>query len=421
MHINAIRRRFQQIEAVLKMSSKLKCFFSAVVFISIPVLYVSVNFQTWQTITSIINRSNSTNGDGLKSLYNWPEFFKNPFSEIGSHILCTFSSDTERIRNGIKRWSGWVNSVVNNTCYKPTEVVRRVNESQTVTDSVEVKVDGARKRNLYIHCPRTMGRLGNQMFQVAATVGIAHAMNYKPVISPSHPLVKYFRINVSTVQPEDTVTINEDLWRNSNMRSAGNCIKDYNLTLDGYFQAWTYFANIPETIRKVFTIRSVYLNQAKAFVGRKQEDSTTLVGIHVRRGDFLRKGEQDAGFTVANKYYISEAIKFYRNSCGLVRFIVCSDDLEWSRSNIREYNVSFSPFQEPVIDMAIMSLCDHVIITSGTFSWWSGWLSGGQVVYLRDYPRPGSKLANDLIPDIYYPPAWVGLSNNKTSTFPQVL
>ena len=403
------------------MSSKVTCIFSAVVFISIPVLYVMVNFETWQTITSIIKSSNSTDDDGYIALHHGFKIYKNPFSEMGSLISFTFGLDTARIRNETKRWSGWIYSVVNHTCNKPIEEMRRVNVRQTVKESMKVREGGTPNRNLYIQCPETKGRLGNQMFQIAATLGIAHAINYKPVISPSHPLVKYFEINVSTIHPDKPITITEEPWRHGTMRPAGNCIMDYNLTLDGYFQAWTYFTNIPETIRKAFTIRSEYLNQAKTFVGRKQEESLTLVGIHVRRGDVLSKGEQDAGFTVADKHYISEAMKFYRNRCDLVRFIVCSDDVEWSRSNIEGSDVVFSPFQEAIIDMAIMSLCDHTIITSGTFSWWSGWLSGGQVVYLRDYPRPGSELAKEFIQDIYYPPAWVGLSNNKTSTFPQLL
>ena len=400
------------------MSSEVKCIFSAVVLLTIPVLYVLVNFQTSLTITSIINSSNSTDDD---TLHNWFGIYKNPFTKISSFISCTFGLDTARIRNETKRWSGWINSVVNHTCNKPIEGMRRVNVSQTVNESMQARVGGTRNSNLYIQCPEVKGRLGNQMFQIASTLGIAHALNYKPVISPSHPLVKYFEINVSTVHPDKPITITEEPWRHGTMRPAGNCIMDYNLTLDGYFQAWTYFTNIPETIRKAFTIRSEYLNQAKTFVGRKQEESILLVGVHVRRGDVLRKGEQDAGFTVADKHYISEAMQFYRNSCALVRFIVCSDDVEWSRLNIEGSDVVFSPFQEAIIDMAIMSLCDHTIITSGTFSWWSGWLSGGQVVYLRDYPRPGSELAKEFIPDIYYPPAWAGLSNNKTSTFPQLL
>ena len=31
--------------------------------------------------------------------------------------------------------------------------------------------------------------------------------------------------------------------------------------------------------------------------------------------------------------------------------------------------------------MAVLTLCDHSILSIGTFGWWSAWLTGGKVVY----------------------------------------
>ena len=70
-----------------------------------------------------------------------------------------------------------------------------------------------------------------------------------------------------------------------------------------------------------------------------------------------------------------------------------SDDKTWYKDNIKGKNdLLFSGFREPILDMAIMSLSDHSIITGGTLSWCGGWFSNGTVVYLKDYPRPGSPL-----------------------------
>ena len=407
------------------MKSKVKLVFLAVAFTCVSILYLSRDSETWNSITRIMNYLNSYFDDSYTSLHNGPGNYKRIFSKTASHNSCIFDAQTGRTRSGTTSKLGSrcknVTNAANHSCNETTGELRRVNISRTVAQDIKAGLNGAQRRNLYIQCPDVRGRLGNQMFEVAATLGIAHAMNYKPVISPSHPLVKYFKIIVSTVQPENSVTIHEKLWRLGTWRTR-NCFDGYNLTLDGHFQAWTYFTDIPEIIREAFTIRPEYLNKAKTFVGTVQEDSITLVGIHVRRGDLLRKAEHDGGSTVADKYYISEAMQFYRNSCALVRFIVCSDDMWWSRSNIEGPDVVFSPFKEPILDMAIMSLCDHTIITSGTFGWWGGWLSGGQVVYLKDFPRPGSLLATQFVfPEVYYPPAWFGLSNNKTSIFPQLL
>ena len=46
----------------------------------------------------------------------------------------------------------------------------------------------------------------------------------------------------------------------------------------------------------------------------------------------------------------------------------------------------YSDCRLTITDMAIMSLCDHIIITAFTFGWWGAWLSKGNVVYLHDYP-----------------------------------
>ena len=46
----------------------------------------------------------------------------------------------------------------------------------------------------YLVCPKPEGRLGNMMFEFAASVGIANTLRYKHIIKPSHTLMKYFDI-----------------------------------------------------------------------------------------------------------------------------------------------------------------------------------------------------------------------------------
>jgi galactoside 2-L-fucosyltransferase 1/2 len=57
--------------------------------------------------------------------------------------------------------------------------------------------------------------------------------------------------------------------------------------------------------------------------------------------------------------------------------------------------------------MALMTLCDHVIVTAGTFGWWGAWLSGGITVYYKGYP--GHNLSNRFNLFDYYPSHWIGL------------
>jgi galactoside 2-L-fucosyltransferase 1/2 len=37
-------------------------------------------------------------------------------------------------------------------------------------------------------------------------------------------------------------------------------------------------------------------------------------------------------------------------------------------------------------DLAVMSLCNHTIISHGTFSFWAGFLAGGSVISPNHFP-----------------------------------
>ena len=253
----------------------------------------------------------------------------------------------------------------------------------------------------------------------AATLGIADTLKYRPIISPSHPLVKLFDIKyVSKITLANSRAISEAQWKNLTF----SLIKEtkfasHNWTLNGYFQSWKYFVNVTDLVRSAFRIKSAYLDKAEVFIRtiKQHSEERTIIGIHVRRGDFLRAGCQKKGCTVADSFYIKKAIQHYRAVFRYAYFVVLSDDMRWSKANIKGPDVTFSIFREPILDMALMSLCDHMIITSGSFSWWGGWLSGGTVVYLEDYPRPGSDLATRVINENYYPPQWIGMSNGEYS------
>ncbi|XP_060556200.1 uncharacterized protein LOC132716883 [Ruditapes philippinarum] len=75
--------------------------------------------------------------------------------------------------------------------------------------------------------------------------------------------------------------------------------------------------------------------------------------------------------------------------------------------NSTRTNVPVSPFVNAGDDMALKTLCDHVIVTAGTFGWWGAWLSGGITVYYKGYP--GHNLSNRFNLFDYYPSHWIGL------------
>ena len=227
----------------------------------------------------------------------------------------------------------------------------------------------------FIRCPNPTDRLGNLLFDFAATLGIAHTLNYKPIIHPWHPLNYFFDLGheyVSDRQLDNVMPIYHEQLEND-IRRNGSDFLSHNLTLTGYFQSWKHFEDIKDTVRKAFSFKLVYIMTAQMFVRANAGTAKTLIGVHVRRGDFLMQFNKDIGRIVASRKYMEKSLRYFRKRYKDAHFIVVSDDIEWCRENVLGPDVTFSPFKEDFIDMAILSLCDHVIKTVGTFGWWGGW------------------------------------------------
>lgn len=71
-------------------------------------------------------------------------------------------------------------------------------------------------------------------------------------------------------------------------------------------------------------------------------------------------------------------------------------------------NITFCPEgQSPGQDLAILSLCNHTVVSAGTFGWWAAWLANGTTVYFDNWPRNGTKLDGKFDRRDYYPSHWV--------------
>ena len=61
--------------------------------------------------------------------------------------------------------------------------------------------------------------------------------------------------------------------------------------------------------------------------------------------------------------------------------------------------------------MATLSKCQHLIMSVGTFGWWAGFLTGGDVIYYTPPFREGAPLGRGFSEDDYYPPRWIGMGD----------
>ena len=87
-------------------------------------------------------------------------------------------------------------------------------------------------------------------------------------------------------------------------------------------------------------------------------------------------------------------------------FIVASDDVVWSRANILGGDVIMAADLVPdgklsdrdaALDMATLSLCNHTIVSYGTFSYMSAFMAGGDIVAPTGYSNSEHFVADGMV------------------------
>ncbi|KAK3105385.1 hypothetical protein FSP39_023973 [Pinctada imbricata] len=191
----------------------------------------------------------------------------------------------------------------------------------------------------------------------------------------------------------------------------------------GYFQSWRYLLHHEDTIRRLFTfkeeIRNTVQNKLREMLYGTSWNYRTdhLVGVHIRRGDHLNRSIKRFGKKIPSADYITKAMehmnKLHGQGQGKVRFIVCSDDITWSREHLTGFSeVYFSDAKTPVEDLAMLSMTNHTIITVGTFGWWAAFLSNGTTIYFKDLFVQNSDFAAEFRDNSvgdFFPPSWIGM------------
>ena len=258
-------------------------------------------------------------------------------------------------------------------------------------------------------------RFGNHLFQYASILGIAASQNMVPVLPPRRTLFTAFNIT-KHLKPESCKKGRKIVAFETNGGSLNHKFNpmsqilgyvsrrlNVHVVIRSHLMSWKYFQNIQNQLRsRLKFIPSIRL-KAEKFLDKNINDKrsdVTLIGVHIRMTD----REKEWG----NKTkYLRAATKFYKEKYTNVQFVVCSDNIKYWKKNFPNSDSVFSvDYQmEPWVDMAILSLCDHTIITVGTFSWWAGWLAGGDVVYYKNMNHIHNP--PDDTDDDFFPSHWI--------------
>ncbi|KAK3607187.1 hypothetical protein CHS0354_007102 [Potamilus streckersoni] len=268
-------------------------------------------------------------------------------------------------------------------------------------------------------------RLGNNMFQYAAAYGIATKNNMRVMLPSVSVIAKTFKVDAD--MPENATGLCSTFPVLSELNSAwGMFIQsfsleiygNYSVCIQGYFQSYKYFNHVKNAIRKQFTsfnedtrIKAVtILQKTKRYYSKSLNvTSVTVIGVHVRRGDKLSLGDIQFGNRVAPREYFVKAMDHFHSKYTNSIFVICGEDQTWARKNVQPiYNVIFlNKSSTPDIDLAILVMCDHMIMSIGSYSWWAAFLNVGEIVYYKDWVLPGSDLYKGFKHEDYFPPEWI--------------
>jgi hypothetical protein len=163
--------------------------------------------------------------------------------------------------------------------------------------------------------------------------------------------------------------------------------------LVGYWQSERYFVDVAERIRADFALAQPLSGDNAALLQIARSEHS--VGLHVRRGDFVKLKHAAQVHGLCSIDYYRRAIGLVKERCPGCRFLVFSDDPEWARAELPlDASAVFvtGNEQQPEHDLILMSACKHHIIANSSFSWWAGWLgySPEQIVIAPTpwYARP---------------------------------
>jgi hypothetical protein len=228
------------------------------------------------------------------------------------------------------------------------------------------------------------GRLGNALFQIAATIAYSKRYN-ENYCFPKWEYQDCFNFDQSNFlnhTPRYDNVYNEDKYTYSNIPYKPNC------NLHGYFQSKKYFEDQEGYIKNILTPKE------------KKESGLygDVCGIHIRRGDYIQFKD----------FHTVLQVDYYRKAMSCIpvsKFLIISDDPEWCKIAFAYDERCTVKKQGSVMDdFTTLSACGHNIIANSSFSWWAAYLNPNQnktVVAPKEWFGPKLKDINpisDLIP-----------------------
>ena len=276
------------------------------------------------------------------------------------------------------------------------------------------------------------GRLGNQMFQYAALVGMSKQCGFDfripdhsnatrfdyhngaTTISEYHQLQHCFQmlhcgdryglIDGDEVELHDSHEFCEELFN--------NCPN--HITLKGYFQSEKYFKNAEKLIRLDFRFKEEMVNKVEKIYGKYLKQNPVSIVVRHFNSSFDYNGCENNHRNLPFNYFAKGIEMLGKDRL----YIVCSNDIELCKqqkifggSNFIFSDTLPEDTNKAHFDLCLISKCQDFIISNSTFSWWGAWLGAGKnKKIIAPDPWYGPSLSNLNTYDLY-PSEWIKIKD----------
>jgi hypothetical protein len=249
------------------------------------------------------------------------------------------------------------------------------------------------------------GNLGNQMFQIASTIGIAKLMKHEF----GFPVWHYSSFFKNALPQIDAASSFEGLKEHAFTFQDWEIKENVNYDLNGWLQTERYF-DVKAT-KKAFEFDSLFMENIRKNNEHLFVKKTIL--ISVRRGDFLNHPHF---FQLTYKYYFLALVNNFpdwkeRN------LVFTSDDISYCKRHfVFIKNSLFLEDLSPIEQLALGSECSDFIISNSTFSWWMAWLGEKEhSKIIRPIKNFRGVFAADNDDSDYFPERWISFDEKKFS------
>ena len=290
------------------------------------------------------------------------------------------------------------------------------------------------------HCFRAefTGRLGNLMFEYATLVGACLKHGQQPdkcagfsakdlsrdeAAKPTKMFQGLFKIPNVPCLVNSSMEYQEHADSIYAIRYDPNVLKQPLGTIfRGYLQSFKYFDHAKDVIRRFYAFPDDVIMRTNKFLANIRRRSSAapeweVACISVRRGDKTRMNDESFydKWSLSTDYYKKALNLLHQQDRGMI-FVylvgggttpeMIEEDRQWVLDTFINPHPDEYAFLEPeefeaASSLHMMTQCDHLVVSSSSFSWWAGYLS----TKARTIIAP-KVIQADFVPEDYYPPAW---------------